>query len=109
MLLRFYILFAFIILFQPMRAQNYYPVRNDGKLPRGYVLDKIYETGKNVHLTQPSDDQLSAPGQIPFNFYFYNTPYTTYKVSDNGYITFDLSQNISQLPDSVLPKNSILG
>mgnify|MGYP000433300466 CR=1 FL=1 len=92
-----------------LTAQNYYPIRHDGKLPRGYILDKIYEAGKTVHLTQPAESQLSAPGQIPFNFYFYNKPYTQYKVSDNGYITFDLTQNVSLNPDTVLPLNSILG
>ncbi len=106
---RFYILFALCLSSLSMEGQNYFPVRNDGDLPKGYFLDRIYQSGKTVQLNQPANDQLSTTAQIPFNFYFYNTPYTAYKVSDNGYITFDLSQTASLLPDSVLPENSILG
>ena len=106
---RFYIIFVLVTISNSLVAQNYFAVRNDGKLPKGYILDKIYEADKAVLLTQPVFDQLSATAQIPFDFYFYNTPYSKYKVSDNGYITFDLSQNTSLKPDSVLPKNSILG
>ncbi len=107
--IRFYIIFALVATANSVYGQNYFPVRNDGDLPNGYILDKIYEADKTVLLTQPVSDQLSATAQIPFDFYFYNVQYSSYKVSDNGYITFDLSQNLSLKPDSILPRNSILG
>jgi hypothetical protein len=106
---RFFIWLLFCLPTSIVLSQNYFPVRNDGNLPKGYVLDKIYEPGNAVLMFQPANEKLSAPAQIPFNFYFYNTPYSYYKVSDNGYITFDMGQNTSLKPDSVLPKNSILG
>jgi hypothetical protein len=105
--LRTYIMSMLAALSPMVQSQNYFPLRNDGNLPKGYVLDKIYESGKNVLLSQPDNNQLSVPAQIPFDFYFYNTPYSSYKVSDNGYLTFDLGQNVSLKPDSVLPRNSI--
>ena len=39
---------------------------------------------------------------------FYGVNYTHYKVSDNGYLTFDTISTTSYNPDSVLPTKSIL-
>ena len=108
MFFRLYLIFVFVAFAVTLPAQNYYAVRNDGDVPKGYILDKIYEPDKTVLLTQPVYDELSNPAPIPFDFYFYNTPYSSYKVSDNGYITFDLTQKTSVKPDSVLPENSII-
>jgi hypothetical protein len=100
----------FIILICSVQGfgQSYFAIRNDGAIPQGYFLDKIYEADKTILLNQPSNQVLSADDQIPFNFYFYNTPYTTYKASDNGYITFNTNATSSLVPDTVLPDNSIV-
>lgn len=37
-------------------------------------------------------DMLTSEQTIPFTFNFYGKPYTKYKISDNGYITFDLNE-----------------
>lgn len=88
-------------------AQNYFAVRDDGNLPAGYNLDKVYELN-TVLLSYPANDKIST-GHIPFDFYFYDSAYRDYKVSDNGYLTFDMSASQSLLPNSVLPENSIMG
>jgi len=104
------ILFLFLLFSHlAVVGQNYFPIRNDGVLPKGYILDKIYQQDKTVILTQPENDNLSLSTPLPFTFHFYNNTYTSYKVSDNGYITFDLSQTSSLKPNPVLPKNAIMG
>jgi thiol-disulfide isomerase/thioredoxin len=57
-------------------------------------------------------DTLSPALTIPFPFKFYGKDYTKYKISDNGYITFDITQTASiptntALPNAAAPKNSI--
>lgn len=88
-------------------AQEYYGVRNDGVVPKGYFLDKVYDSDKAILLNQPSNQSLSSEGLIPFNFYFYNIAYTKYRVSENGYLTFDATAQSSIVPDTILPANSI--
>lgn len=102
------ILFFLLLAFVQGNAQNYFAVRDDGNLPAGYNLDKVYELN-TILLGHPINDKISSVGHIPFDFYFYDSAYRDYRVSDNGYLTFDLSASQSLLPDSVLPQNSILG
>jgi thiol-disulfide isomerase/thioredoxin len=57
-------------------------------------------------------DTLSTAQNIPFNFKFYGKDYNKYKISDNGYITFDIAQTASiptntALPNAAAPKNAI--
>jgi hypothetical protein len=101
------IFFAFICSVSSY-GQSYFAIRNDGDLPQGYFLDKVYDFDKTILLNQPSNQVLSAEDQIPFNFYFYNTPYTKYIASDNGYITFNTNSTSSVVPDTTLPENSIV-
>lgn len=59
-------------------------------------------------------NMLTSEQTIPFTFNFYGKPYTKYKISDNGYITFDLTQTQSieensTLPSPNAPKNAIFG
>ena len=89
-------------------GQSYFAIRNDGAIPQGYYLDKVYDFDKTILLNQPSNQVLSVEDQIPFNFYFYNTPYTKYLASDNGYITFNTNATTSEIPDTSLPENSIV-
>lgn len=98
--------FAFLL---NVKSQNYYHLRADGNLPKGYYLDKIYESSKKILLNEPNNDAMSAIDRIPFDFNFYGKTYRSFRVSDNGYLSFDTLSIDSQEPDSVLPKNSIVG
>jgi hypothetical protein len=59
-----------------------------------------------------TNDVLSGANTIPFPFSFNGNSYSSYKVCDNGYLTFDLTATTAQktpktLPDSTAPKNAI--
>lgn len=59
------------------------------------------------------DDQMSATLPIGFSFNFYGNTYNQFEISSNGFITFDLAQNLSGccqgqlLPDATQPNNVI--
>jgi hypothetical protein len=66
----------------------------------------------SIILNKPSNDVLSGANTIPFPFSFNGTSYSSYKVSDNGYLTFDLTATAAQntptaLPNASAPKNAI--
>lgn len=92
-----------------LNAQNYYHLRSDGDLPEGYFLDKIYQSTKTILLNEPSNDAVSSVGQIPFDFAYYGHTYSAYRVSDNGYLSFDTLNMNSEVPGDSLPHNSIIG
>lgn len=98
----------FISILEFVNAQNYYHIRNDGDIPKGYFLDKIYESTKTILLNEPSANVFSKVDAIPFPFSFFGKNVHYYKASDNGYLSFDTSNIISQLPDTNYPKNSIM-
>ncbi|MDZ4840159.1 MAG: T9SS type A sorting domain-containing protein [Bacteroidota bacterium] len=90
-------------------AQSYYYVKTRDANP-------AYNFGNNVGTTTVipvgSNDVLSASQTLPFTFTFYGTPYSSYKASDNGYITFDNSAMVSMpmntaLTDAKAPEKSI--
>jgi len=65
-------------------------------------------------LAAPANEQLSSSQPIPFSWSFYGQSVTSYKASDNGYITFDPTAtksvaNSKSLPDTAkaTPKNAI--
>lgn len=63
-------------------------------------------------LSVPSQDVLSAAQTIPFAWNFFGAPVTSYKASDNGYITFDTSATTSDptnttIPSAAGPNNAI--
>jgi len=63
-------------------------------------------------LDHPADDTLTSWQDLPFEWSFYGTQVTGYRASDNGYITFDASQSISNpfntgLPSTYAPRNAI--
>lgn len=89
-------------------AQKYYAIRNDGALPSGYYLDKVYDPAKTILLNQPSSQVLSDVAQIPFSFYFNGEAFTAYKVCENGYLTFDTLSTTAEIPDTNLPEKSIV-
>lgn len=57
-------------------------------------------------MTNPLDDQMSSAQTIPFSFEYYGTDYTQYLVSDNGYITFDLTATTSDPNNGSIPTTS---
>ncbi len=94
-------------------AQNNYYLLSDVGIKDAYNF-----TTNGTFVINASDsgvpDMLSAEQIIPFTFNFYGKPYTKYKISDNGYITFDLTQTESIAENSTLPspnspKNAIFG
>ncbi len=70
-------------------------------------------TGSSIMAgANPATDQLSAAQTIPFTFTFYGQAVTQYKVSDNGYITFNTGATTSDpnngtLPNALSPTNAI--
>lgn len=88
-------------------AQNYYHLRKDGSLPKGFYLDKIYESKVKSLLDAPSAGKMSVTDTIPFDFHFYGQTFRFYKTADNGYISFDTSVTNSEIPNGQVPKNSI--
>ena len=66
----------------------------------------------SVIFDKGSNDVISGANTIPFQYNFNGTSYSSYKVTDNGYLTFDLTATTSMktpkaLPDSTAPKNAI--
>jgi hypothetical protein len=58
------------------------------------------------------DNELSSAQNIPFAFNFMGDAVTQYKVSENGYITFDVNESTSNgsneaLPSATAPKKAI--
>lgn len=93
-------------------AQNYYHVKKEGVNPTGYTNAQVFATsGNSIILNKTSNDALSGAQTIPFTFNFYGTAVTSYKASDNGYITFNTSATSSVAPASSLsgadPNNAI--
>lgn len=91
---------------------NYYILNNIG------INDAYNFTTNGTFVINATDtgvqDMLTSEQTIPFTFNFYGKPYTKYKISDNGYITFDLTQTESiaensTLPSPNAPKSAIFG
>ncbi len=88
---------------------------------QGYLYNVVSEpqtylealnTSPNVVMTAPADEMLSDAQSIPFGFEFFGQTYTEYRISDNGYITFDAAATTSMnesmiLPNMDAPLNSI--
>lgn len=108
MLMRITLFSILLLLALTSSAQGYYAIRNDGQIPETYFLDKVYESDKTILLNQPSNQSLSVEASIPFYFKFYESSYTRYKVSENGYITFNTASTTSEIPDTSIPDNSIV-
>ncbi len=90
-----------------LSAQNYYSLPSTGT-----AAPYVSTATATVVLAQGSNDVLSSAQTIPFSWNFYGKAVTSYKVSDNGYITFDgaaatsVSVNTT-LPNASSPKNAI--
>lgn len=104
------LLFVFAIHIGLFAQSNYYILNSVGTTT-DYAFDY---TGNYVlqGTTAGLTDTLSYMQSIPFNFNFYGKTYTKYRVSDNGYITFDITSKISvpdntKLPSAKAPNNCI--
>lgn len=98
-------------------AQTYYYLGGTGSsAPYYQSLDEDYDivlTTDRADATSQINDVLSSSQTIPFAFNYYGTDFTSYKISDNGYITFDAAETVSNpansaLPSASAPKNSIM-
>lgn len=69
----------------------------------GTEEDYVYYSPGTTVLTVPSNDVLSSVQNIPFSWSYYGAPVTSYKVSDNGYITFDVNATISEAANTIIP------
>ncbi len=84
-----------------LQAQSYYYLTTWGP-------EEAYYWGTNgtVQLSSfPSDQNevLSAPVNIPFPWVFYEDTVTQYLISENGYITFDMTETVSYAGNGTLP------
>ena len=71
-----------------------------------------YNSAGATVLSVPAQDVLSSAQTIPFSWEFFGVPVTSYKASDNGYITFDAAATVSDpantaIPNAAGPNNAI--
>ncbi len=98
-------------------AASYYSAKAKGVV--GTTSGKDYDYKKAVRvggvkslLAVPSSDTYSATQTMPFAFKFFGTAVTEYKVSDNGFLTFNVNETANPkvattLPSTTAPKNAI--
>lgn len=89
-------------------AQDYFFIYEEGSAPP-YDYN---QTDLNVDLLTSGDDVLSSWINLPFTWNFFGQSVNGYKVSDNGYITFDQNATVSYgsntaIPDPGGPNNAI--
>ena len=88
---------------------------NYGNIPPGYNTTDLITTGTVIHNGSLAANAWSAQQTLPFSFTFYGTPVSTYYVSANGVVTFDVTTpsilpgNNTTLPTAALPAMSIAG
>ena len=70
----------------------------------------------NANILNTLDDTHSNPLNLPFDFNFFDINYNTYRISTNGYMIFNATNNFSPwsfnltIPNASFPvKNAILG
>lgn len=101
--------FAVVLVLGAANAQSYYIIQDEGEV-EGYNFQNT--SGVTTVMAVPSDEQLSAAQTLPFSWEFFGQSVTQYLVSDNGYITFDLTATVSEsnntsVPDAGGPNNAI--
>ncbi|MDQ3073039.1 MAG: Omp28-related outer membrane protein [Bacteroidota bacterium] len=94
-------------------AQTYTHSTMTGSYPAAPYLSSEYKIVHNGQTT-PTDDEFSAWQTLPFNFTYFDTTIKGYKISDNGYITFNKKDGFSNgentlLPDASAPLLAIFG
>ncbi len=95
-------------------SQNYYYYTSPGSTPPFNWEENSKTATAATLIAAPANDVLSSAQTIPFSWSFYGQTVTSYKASDNGYITFDPNAtksypNSVALPDtaSAAPKSAI--
>lgn len=82
-------------------AQPLYYSRRNGEIPAGYNLNRVSDSADTKRIMLPSlNNKLSVVQNIKFPFLFNSRYYTNYKISDNGYITFNIADTVSHTPDA---------
>ena len=101
---------AFLSLYCFSFGQSYYYLPGTGTSQDYYEgLADSYTTVMTADRADPSseiNDVMSAAQTIPFAFDFFGTNFTQYKLSDNGYITFDVAATTSNNRNTALPSDS---
>lgn len=72
----------------------------------GSGTDYDYDTPGTTVLSIPATQVLSSTQTLPFPFDFFGSPVSSYKVSDNGYITFDAGATTSDPNNTTVPNAS---
>ncbi|MBC7426462.1 MAG: Omp28-related outer membrane protein [Bacteroidia bacterium] len=98
----------------PAFSQNYFIINKTGTTDAYDWNQALATSGNTVLIDKPKNDVFSGTQTIPFTFNFYGSAVTSYKASDNGFITFDVAStdNTSTptvIPDAAGPNNSIYG
>lgn len=93
-------------------CDNYYVINQTGT--PDYDINAALNYGTTIMSSTSGtiNDKLSSAQTLPFNWSFYGQSVTSFKASDNGYITFDPTATVSvakntKLPDATAPNNSI--
>ncbi len=100
-----FILFLFVLAYNLTIAQQYQYVESIG-------TEAPYNFKAGERIEPATFDEFLSEQTIPFEWNFYDQAVDTYLISDNGYITFDLSEASSNpentsIPDVSAPKAAI--
>ncbi len=87
--------------FHKTSAQSFYYFQTNGELPAEYDLNRVTDSFNTKQiLFQQTNDYMSPSQAISFPFEFNGIYYNNYRVSENGYISFNTNNTISYKPDS---------
>ena len=85
-----------------VNGQKFFYFQSNGEVPLDYDLNTIIDSSHFKLITSSeANEKLSASQALPFPFKYSGFTYNNYKVSDNGYLSFNTSTNFtSYKPDS---------
>jgi len=96
---KFRLLFIFSLFCSFTYAQNYYYT-----LSKGVTDDfSMSAPGGTKLMAEPANDSFTSVQTLPFSWTFYGETVTQYRVSDNGYVSFDLSEQVNTGMNTALP------
>ncbi|MBT6835713.1 MAG: hypothetical protein HOA61_06675, partial [Bacteroidetes bacterium] len=94
----FAFLFLFLFLGVCAISQNYYYTVSKG------VTDEFSMTAPGSKIMgEPANDSFTATQTLPFSWSFYGELVSQYKVSDNGFITFNLAEAANSGSNTAIP------
>ncbi|GEM_PF-1961310 len=88
----------------PVMGQGYYSTTLY-HWPEAF-LNGLRGTNYTVLMQAPADDVFAGPFNLGFSFPFYGQSYTQFWVSDNGYIVFDTTGNVSTGNNTAIPNTA---